>query len=315
MLGSQLSLLTQVRSISRVCVLVGLALSVVLGTGFSNAIHAQVVLALIALTIGIPHGAVDHLVAVPKFFSANMAAFLFGYLCVVGFAIGLLVHFPLLGFQTIVVLSALHFGVGDASFYMETFRRLKNLRFPRITYAFAAGSTPVVIPLVKSETRQTLKTVNPDLINWAGSRIVWILFACVAFNLITCAFLLFRKCYDPALDLLILLIVAYFAPPLVAFALYFGLWHAVRHTARLTLEYGPAVQQHAENKPWSSFWVTVRAGLPAVVIVLGLCIYLAVKHVNFTDTGVLWYLLVATWALTIPHMALTARFDVGALKV
>ena len=101
----------------------------------------------------------------------------------------------------------------------------------------------------------------------------------------------------------------------MVFALYFGLWHAVRHTARLTLEYGPAVQQHAENKPWSSFWVTVRAGLPAVVIVLGLCIYLAVKHVNFTDTGVLWYLLVATWALTIPHMALTARFDVGALKV
>ena len=315
MVESQSKLLVQIRAISRISVLVGLVLTLVLGHNFDNSIHMQIAIALLALTVGIPHGAVDHLIAVPKLFSLRMGAFLIGYLSVVGIAIWLMLLEPLLGFQVIVLLSAVHFGVGDASFYMELYRRLGKSGFPRIVYALAAGSTPVIIPLVNTTTNQALTAVNSELLNWAGNNTKSLLVICISVNLGASVFLASKKFFGPTADLLLLLTVACIAPPLVAFALYFGLWHALRHTARLTLEYGPSLKMHSEGKTWNSFWVAVRAGLPAVAIVLAFTVFLAVGRVSLSDNTMLWYLLVVTWALTVPHMALTGKSDLKALNL
>jgi Brp/Blh family beta-carotene 15,15'-monooxygenase len=220
---------------------------------------------------------------------------------------------PLLGFQLIVFLSALHFGVGDTSFFMEIYRRSQSVRFPRVLYALAAGFTPVVIPLVSEDAHSALDAVNPQLVGWAGPFTHQALVTCIALNVITVSLLLVRKLYLPAVDLLTLLAVALLAPPLVAFALYFGLWHAVRHTARLTLEFGPAMRQHELGRPWLSLWLAVRAGLPAVAIVLAFSAWLAASDSASASDHMLWYLLVVTWALTVPHMALTARSDLRAM--
>ena len=316
MIDSQVRLFLQVRDFSRVGVILGLLLVNEFSHNFINLdLPVQVGIALIALIIGIPHGAVDHLLSVPKLLSLKMARFLIGYLLVTGLAIWFMLEVPLLGFQIIVLLSAIHFGIGDASFYMEIFQRIGIQRFSRLLYALAAGSTPVVIPLVSKQTANTLQTVNPELVGWAGGYSQMILGLCIGANLMVVSFLLIKKFYSPAIDLLILLVVAYFAPPLVAFALYFGLWHAMRHTARLTLEYGPAVKKHEEGKSKASFWIAVRAGLPAVAIVLAFTVVLAVSRVDISGNSLLWYLLVVTWALTVPHMALTAKSDVRALQI
>jgi Brp/Blh family beta-carotene 15,15'-monooxygenase len=196
---------------------------------------------------------------------------------------------------------------------MEINRRSRTGRFPRVLYALAAGFTPVLIPLVNQNTRSALEAVNPQLVNWAGSFAHHALFGCILLNLTTVVVLLFRGIYFPAVDLLALLALALVAPPLVAFALYFGLWHAMRHTARLTLEFGPSLRQHELGKPWMSFWLAVRAGLPAVIIVFSFSVWLAFTHSSSISTHLLWYLLVVTWALTVPHMALTARSDLRAM--
>jgi Brp/Blh family beta-carotene 15,15'-monooxygenase len=310
---SQYGLLAKVRDISRTSVLVGLVITVILLQFLSQEVSWQISIALIALVVGIPHGAVDHLVAIPELFSLKMAMFLIKYLAVTGLAIWFILHFPLLGFQLIVMLSALHFGVGDASFFMEMSRRSHSVRFPRVLYALAAGFTPVLIPLVHEKTRTALEAVNPQLVGWAGSFAHQALVGSIALNLITVTLLLARQIFWPAIDLLVLLALALLAPPLVAFALYFGLWHAMRHTARLTLEFGPSLREHELGKEWLSFWLAVRAGLPAVAIVLGFSAWLAFTQSTSVSTHLLWYLLVVTWALTVPHMALTARSDFRAM--
>jgi len=310
---SQYGLLTKVRDMSRTGVLVGLGITVILLQLLSQQVGWQISIALIALVIGIPHGAVDHLIAIPELLSLKMALFLIKYLAVTGLAIWFMLVFPLLGFQLIVFLSALHFGVGDASFFMEIYRRSQSVRFPRALYAVAAGFTPVMIPLVSENTRTALEAVNPQLVSWAGSFAHQALLGCIVLNLTTVTLLLARKIYFPAVDLLALLALALMAPPLVAFALYFGLWHAMRHTARLTLEFGPSLRQHELNKPLLSFWLAVRAGLPAVAIVMAFSAWLAVADGTTVSGNLLWYLLVVTWALTVPHMALTARSDFKAM--
>jgi hypothetical protein len=82
----------------------------------------------------------------------------------------------------------------------------------------------------------------------------------------------------------------------------------------LTLEFGPSLHQHELGKPLRSFWLAVRAGLPAVAIVLALSAWLALVNSDSRATDLLWYLLVVTWALTVPHMALTARSDFRAMR-
>jgi UDP-N-acetylglucosamine 2-epimerase (non-hydrolysing) len=55
------------------------------------------------------------------------------------------------------------------------------------------------------------------------------------------------------LDLSVLAALALIAPPLVAFAIYFGCWHAMRHTARLTLILPKAKSAAEKNNAFGSF--------------------------------------------------------------
>jgi Brp/Blh family beta-carotene 15,15'-monooxygenase len=311
---SELKLLNRLRQISRIGILFGILVGFFhLATG-GIPIEAQVVLALIALAVGIPHGAVDHLVTVPKMASLRMAIFLTGYLAVVGLAIWFILSANLLGFQLVVLMSAIHFGIGDAAFISEIDSRSNKSRFPKLPYALAAGFTPVMIPLVNQQSAEALAAVNPDLIGWAGVFESYLYFGMIAIALIAFVWMIVIKRFDNALDIGLLLVISLTAPPLIAFAFYFGLWHALRHTGRLSLELPSSVRAHESKQTLKAFWASVTAGLPALVLVIVFTIGLGLTIGLNLSSELLWILLVVIWALTVPHMALTARLDVRALR-
>jgi beta-carotene 15,15'-dioxygenase len=309
----ELSLLTKIRSSSRYLIAFGILISIPLATFFENAIELQVLLALIALTVGIPHGAVDHIVTVPKFQPLRMALFLAAYLAVVGLAIAAILWQNLVGFQLIVLLSAIHFGIGDASFVAEVDSRAGRSKFPKLSYALAAGFMPVMLPLTSPLTSQALTEVNPALIGWAGEITDAIFWFLVGFGLLAILLQLIARRTDNVIDLGLLLGLSLVAPPLVAFAFYFGFWHAFRHTGRLTLELEKSQQKLEQGRPGAAFWESVSAGLPALALVLGFTIWLGMTQGFDLSQQLLWLLLVVIWALTVPHMALTARLDYRAL--
>lgn len=313
MISSELKLLAGLRRVSRISAISGVIISLLLVQFFPNEIGWQVVIAIIALVVGIPHGAVDHIVTVPKLASFKMIGFLVAYLAVTGLAIWFLLSFNLLGFQLIVLISALHFGVGDASFLTELESRSTRTKFPKILYALAAGITPVGIPLVGFQAEAALTAVNPALKNWSGGFSSELFIAFVALNLVATAVLFATRSKAQAIDLLLLLALALIAPPLVAFAFYFGLWHALRHTGRLSLELTASKIQHSAGKPGQAFWQAVLPGLAALAIVLAFTLVLGLTRGFSLPNEFLWYLLVVVWALTIPHMILTARLDARAL--
>ena len=311
---SELKLLNRLRLTSRIGILFGILVGFFhLATG-GLSIEAQVVLALLALAVGIPHGAVDHLVTVPKMASLRMVIFLTGYLTVVGLAIWFILSANLLGFQLVVLMSAIHFGIGDAAFISEIDSRSNKSSFPKIPYALAAGFTPVLIPLVNQQSAEALRAVNPALIGWAGVFESFLYFGMIAIAVIAISWMLIRKRFDNAFDLGLLLVISLTAPPLVAFAFYFGLWHALRHTGRLSLELPSSVRAHNSNQTLKAFWSSVNAGLPALVLVIVFTIGLGLTIGLNLSSELLWILLVVIWALTVPHMALTARLDVRALR-
>lgn len=314
MLLSEKKLLVQLRTFSRFSIVFGLIISIPLSFYFPEELGWQIALALIALTVGIPHGAVDHLVTVPKFQPLRMALFLAGYLAVTGLVIWFILSANLLGFQLIVLLSAIHFGIGDASFISELEARTASESFPKIPYALAAGFTPVMLPLVSDQSAAALTAVNPQIENWSLGLAPYLFVAFVSLNLAVSALMLYKKRNQEALDLLLLLGISLIAPPLVAFAFYFGLWHALRHTGRLTLVLPRAAEAHERGQSGVALWQAVVAGIPALILVLGFTIWLGLTNGFDLSQDLLWYLLVVIWALTVPHMALTARLDAKALR-
>ena len=273
----------------------------------------QVIIAVVALAIGIPHGALDHLVTLPKAQPKKMAIFIVVYVAVAIVAVVGILKFNTVGFIFVLFMSAVHFGIGDAAFINEIDKRTDAPhKLNRWFYIPAAGFTPVFIPLVNSASTEALASVNPALINWHGGLDSEILLAITAFALISIGVMALTKRYRETLDLTLLLLLAHLAPPLIAFAVYFGCWHAMRHTARLTLSLPRSSENLTQGMLRKAFSNAVIPGLPALIgtfVVAGL---LTLSGQDFTDEF-FWMALVVVWALTVPHMAVTAKLDRVAL--
>jgi Brp/Blh family beta-carotene 15,15'-monooxygenase len=66
--------------------------------------------ALILLVVGIPHGAIDHLISNPVFEIRSFKFFLMKYISLIGLYLIVWYFFPLLALLAFLVMSAYHFG-------------------------------------------------------------------------------------------------------------------------------------------------------------------------------------------------------------
>jgi Brp/Blh family beta-carotene 15,15'-monooxygenase len=219
------------------------------------------------------------------------------------------------GFIAVVIMSATHFGIGDTAFISEL-DRLKGSSTHLAIWAYspAAGLLPVVIPLVNSRSTDALTKVNDSLINWHQGYTSEIQIAVAIVATLSAMALLSKKRYRDLLDLALLALLASIAPPLVAFAVYFGCWHAMRHTARLTSLLPRSIAAYEAGKSWKAFTNAVIPGLPALFGTLIFVAFLAAFSHNNVSDSFLWLTLVTIWALTVPHMMVTAKLDRAALK-
>ena len=314
---AKLKTFSRVRTFSSAIVAMAIAASIAFSSWLgADSLYWQVVMAVVALAIGIPHGALDHLVTLPKSAPGKMALFVVIYVAIALAAIWAILQWNVWGFIAVVIMSATHFGIGDSAFISELNHLKGNTssKFPVWAYAPAAGLLPVVIPLVNSRSTEALTKVNAELINWHYGYTSEIQIAVAAIATLSAMALISRKRYRDLLDLALLAALASVAPPLVAFAVYFGCWHAMRHTARLTSLLPRSIASYEGGNSRGAFTHAVIPGLPALA---GTLIFVALlagfSQSNVSDTF-LWLTLVTIWALTVPHMIVTAKLDRAALK-
>ena len=314
---AKLKTFSRVRTFSSAIVAMAIAASIAFSSWLgADSLNWQVVMAVVALAIGIPHGALDHLVTLPKSAPWKMALFVVIYVAIALASIWAILRWNVWGFIAVVIMSATHFGIGDSAFISELNHLKGNTssKFPVWAYAPAAGLLPVVIPLVNSRSTEALTKVNAELINWHYGYTSEIQIAVAAIATLSAMALITRKRYRDLLDLALLAALASVAPPLVAFAVYFGCWHAMRHTARLTSLLPRSIASYEGGNSRGAFTHAVIPGLPALA---GTLIFVALlagfSQSNVSDTF-LWLTLVTIWALTVPHMIVTAKLDRAALK-
>ena len=85
-------------------------------TGKEINLSIQLTIALIALLVGIPHGAIDHLIAIPRKPTSRFITYIFIYVLIALIAGLIISTWNRYGFRAILLMSALHFGFGDASY-------------------------------------------------------------------------------------------------------------------------------------------------------------------------------------------------------
>jgi len=275
----------------------------------------QVAIALFALAVGIPHGALDHFVTVPRTNKKIMFIFISIYVLVACVAVLAILKWNVLGFQIVVLMSLVHFGVGDSAFLNEL-DRLKgktSSHLPTTFVVLAFGSIPVVMPLINSSSTSALSQVNTNLINWHQGFDQGLRSVVLALFIVALVALIVTKRFRDVIDLFLLAALAVLTPPLIAFAVYFGCWHAMRHTARLTLVLPESLSAYEQGKALKAFWSAVLPGTPALIgsflVAAGLWIY------GEVDKSFFWFVLTIVWALTVPHMIVTAKLDRKALRI
>ncbi|MEY3714395.1 MAG: hypothetical protein RJB59_198 [Actinomycetota bacterium] len=313
-----MKLFTRTRNFSSIAV----SAVILLSLAFSRIIDEtdiswQVAIALVALAVGIPHGALDHLVTLPRASIKRMGFFILVYVLIAALAVLAILQWNVYGFIGVVVMSALHFGIGDTAFINELERAKGSVRANRLAqflYAVTAGALPVVIPLTNKESTSALAAVNDVLINWHGGLDQELINLVTGMYLVTVLVLSANRRWRDLIDINLLLLLAFFTPPLVAFAAYFGTWHAMRHTARLTLNLRSSQESLSNNQSAKAFRQAVLPGVPALVGTFIVSLGIALFTPGKLSDEFLWLSLVVVWALTVPHMMVTARLDKAALE-
>jgi Brp/Blh family beta-carotene 15,15'-monooxygenase len=290
-------------------VAVGLTLLIVTVTGSTAAPTSAIptwvtVAALVALLFGIPHGAVDHLLLRTELSRRQWIFGSLAYGALAAIAVVFILIFPAAAFIGVIAATVWHFGSGDveASCEMQGLPAEKGVL--RFTHALAAGSAPVLIPLTSPLAMETLITIQPELAGLLNSNVLYVT-RTVVFVLIVVVLiqLIHRGQVRNAIELVVLTALGMFATPLLAFAVYFSAWHALRHTARIALDQYGVISVGTINRVFMK-------GLPALlgtILIIGTLVLL----LGFAtiSTSWLWFGLVIVWGLTVPHMSIVAAYD------
>ena len=263
-----------------------------------------IAIALLALVVGIPHGAVDNLTLTRSLSTRGKLLGATAYIAVAAVVALAIITWPGIAFVAVLAMTVWHFGTGD----VEATRELQGLppvvSWVRIPYAIALGSAPVLLPLTSPAAVATLTAIEPRLALVMSDQVIVGTRIAVLTLIVGCLLWLIQQGdVRGAIELFALTVLGYVASPLIAFAVYFGFWHALRHTARLA-------QVSEGTVSLRSLFQVSRGGIPSVIGFIAIVAIL----VTFFDPSVamgpaLWFGLAIIWGLTVPHMLLVARFD------
>ncbi|WP_254762188.1 Brp/Blh family beta-carotene 15,15'-dioxygenase [Natrinema marinum] len=297
-------------------------------------VYQYVPLAVSVVVLGLPHGAVDHLVlprvrddpVTPR----SLAAVGVLYLLLGGAYAVVWVLAPAAAFVSFVLVTLVHWGQGDV-YALLAFVGADHLetRASRLLALLVRGGIPMLVPLVAFPSQyafvaETLVGLfDADAATALEPIFTPAVRAAVTFgfgSLIALSLLLGVRRTSPGerwpwfVDAAETIgLVCYFAvvPPILAIGLYFCCWHSLRHVLRTMLVdpvAGAALERGAIRIAFRRF---ARDAAPLTIAALAVLagIWFAVPRTPATVPAVLAVYLVAIAVLTLPHVVVVSLLD------
>ncbi|MHA7653243.1 Brp/Blh family beta-carotene 15,15'-dioxygenase [Mycobacterium sp. ML2] len=296
------------------CLLLGAVLAFGGCTVGLPAVPGPVVLHIAAFgfLLGVPHGAADHVIATRLAGNTPMVLVAAVYAGVAAGAFALLQWADPIALILAITLSALHFGLGE----LEVVHRLTDWHPPAWMAGsiIVAGTGALVLPLARcgDQLRAVATTVSPALASAVGRQplqkallAIWLAAALVAI----CGSL---KSHHPAVagDILLVGAAGLLAPPVIAFAVWFGGWHALRHCARLLTVEPTCAALVVAGRPGTAVLRLVRlAAIPTLAAWIALAVLGWFSVATPNSTVLLADTLRLLLALTVPHALVVLWLD------
>lgn len=263
------------------------------------------------LVLGLPHGALDHVLAT-RLTGWSMPVVLATYVVSAVLAWTALVLLGLPALLVVLALSLAHFVAGE----VEVARATWSWPADRATALAVglAGTGALLLPLARSDrtllgVADALSPALGDLlahpVTRAGLVATWLVAALVAVRAA-------RRdgVRGPVRDVAVLAALALLLPPLVAFGLWFGLWHGARHLARLLEEEPGSAALLATGRPRAAAAHLARlAAWPSVAALSALVAIVLVTTSSGRGDAALAEAVQVLLALTVPHMLVVAVLD------
>lgn len=281
--------------------------------------RGQLLILVVGFLVGLPHGAVDHLVPFwtgwVRRSAVNMLAVLLGYVSVAVLTWAGLHWAGQVVLPLLLVVSVLHFGAGDLMADRDGEPTAQPLSGVGLVVAVLARGGPVVAaPLLVWPEQAGRALVAVQLAFALPAPWVRLLIAVVVTACVLATALADLRSGRPGSGVEVVLLALLFVavPPLAAFGIYFGAWHGLRHTARLVAR---DPRNHADLaagrllRPLHRFGAsavlpTLVAGASAAALVV-----VAGQHASLAGT-----VFTVLLALTVPHLVVVAALDLTGLR-
>ncbi len=261
---------------------------------------------LLILTIGVSHGALDHLKGKKLFTILNIEKFYIFYLIYILLALSVILVWTIVPAITLIVFLAVasfHFGKEDTQFLIN-----KNSNLISILYFFR-GILIIITPLYFNfdETVTIFKMLLINSEQFYSSlgfiekyKIIEIAIGLSALSSIILFLREFNiKKFAIFLDFFSIIILNYYLSPIVAFTIYFCFLHSIRHTISLAIEMDSSnLKNGLKLFAQKAFPLTV---LTAIFSMLGLYFLYNVYELN---SAILKIIFIGLASLTFPHILL-----------
>jgi Brp/Blh family beta-carotene 15,15'-monooxygenase len=271
------------------------------------------VLLAAGVLIGLPHGAVDHLVPAwtgrASLARRGMAAVVAGYVLAALAAWAALTFAGPWALLGLMVLSVVHFGLGDVATGAERDGHRPPRGAPLACAVFARGAPVLVLPLVfwPEPLDAALDAFDPRVTELLSGPVrIGLLALLVCCGLVSVVLDRSAGRRLQVAELLALWLLFTVTPPLAAFGIYFGCWHSLRHVARLLVADPRNAADLAGDRLLGPLRRFARsAAIPTLGSLAGLAALVAVA----SSTPLLVPMLSVLMALTVPHAVFVAMLD------
>ena len=282
-----------------------------LPTIFGMVIPVWLVLSIFAFFIvvtGIPHGAVDHIVASSVYRLQNNFYDKFKFYSTYLFIMMLLgvvwIFSPIAGFFIFIAISVYHFGQGDLSYLISEMHPIYRSLIYTSRGLFLVGLPillhhEITIPIIEAAIQ---KELSRSLFLLESATLISK--ALLAQHFLVLIFIAVHKrmtLYKEFLLTGLLALLFWTAHPLLSFGLYFGIWHSLNHFFELR----DHLQMYDQNH--STFSLYLKTIPFTLISFIGLGFLWFIQGAFGLENQMISLLFILISVLTLPHMLLIDR--------